>query len=135
MKQDQLPGMLASFKNRQQIKDDFGNEVVMFFNEQFVDDILPLMSSFTHHKMSRQNKNDKRKAVFRHGIVKIKESMELLATNYKLNVIKFIEYGQDQRKNWDYMQIEQYNEQKHIIPTPKKKFMNPKRRKRYVISK
>lgn len=135
MKQEALAGMLVSYKNRQRIKDDCGNEVVMFFNENFLDEIMPLMSSFRHHKMSRQNENDTRKVVVKHGIVQIKESLKLLETNYKLNVIKFIEYGQDRKKNWDYMQIEQYNQQKHIIPKPKKKFMNLKNRSRYVVPK
>ena len=135
MKQERLTGMLASFKRRKPIKDDFGNEVVMFFNEDFVDDIMPLMSSYRYNKVSRVNKNDKRKAVIRHGIVQIKASMKMLDENYKFNVEDFIRYGQTRGKNWDYMNLLEFNEQKHIIPTPKKKFMNPRKRRRYVISK
>ncbi len=127
--------MLLSFKRRHQIKDDFGNKVVMFFNEDFVKEIMPLMSSYRYNKVSRVNKNDKRKAVIKHGIIQLKASMKLLDQNYKFNVEEFIRYGQTRGKNWDYMSLLEFNEQKHIIPKPKKKFMNPKRRRQYVISK
>ena len=135
MKRERLPGMLATFRNRQRIEDDFGKVIVMFFNEDFVKDIIPLMSSYRHHKMSRVNKNDKRKAVVRHGIIQLKASMHLLDTNYKLDIEKFVAYGQDRGKNWDYMGVEEFDAQKHIIPVPKKKFINLKRRRRYVVSK
>ena len=128
--------MLVSYKNRKRIEDDYGKVVILFFNEDFIDDIMPLMSSYRHHKMSRVNQDDKRKAVFRNGIVQLKESMQLLDTNYKLDIEKFVAFGQDRKKNWDYMGIEEFDAEKHIIPMPKKKFMNlRKRRRQYVISK
>lgn len=121
-----------TFQNRKKIKDDLGNEVVMFFNENFVNDIVPLISSYTHHKISRVNKEDKRKTIKRNGIIQINKTLELLKSNYQFNVNNFIDYGQRRGKNWDSITIDEYNEQKHIIPTPKKKFINPKKRKSYV---
>ncbi len=117
------------------IKDDYGTTVIMLFNEDFMKDIMPLMLSYRHHKVSRVNKNDKRKAIIKKGIIQLKASMQLLETNYKLDIEKFITYGQNRGKNWDYMDIKSFDEQKHIIPKPKKKFMNPKRRRHHVISK
>jgi hypothetical protein len=121
-----------TFQNRKRIKDDLGNEVVMFFNEDFINDIIPLISNYTHHKISRVNKDDKRKEITRNGIVQINKTIELLKTNYQFDVNKFIEYGQERGKNWYLMSIDKFNEQKHIIPTAKKKFINPKKRKPYV---
>lgn len=124
-----------TFQNRKHITDDLQNEVVMFFNEDFVNEIVPLMSSYTHHKISRVNQEDKRKAITRNGVIQINKTLELLKTNYQFDVNKFIEYGQRRGKNWDSMSIEKFNEQKHIIPKPKQKFINPKKRKNYVNPK
>jgi len=126
--------LLLHFKNRRQLKDDYGNEIVMFFNEDYVTNIAPLISSYAYNKVSRVNE-DKRKAVVKHGIVSIKETMKLLSKNYKLDVTKFIRYGQQRGKDWDYLTLSEYKQNEHLVPKPKQKFINPRKRRRYVISK
>ena len=131
--QNRLESLLIHYRNRKKLTDDYGNVIVMFFNENFYDNILPLMSAYKHHKVSRVSE-DKRKAIFNNGIISIKETIKLLSENYKLELAKFIAYGQKKGKDWDYLTYSEFKENEHIIPKPKQKFINPRKRKRYVIS-
>lgn len=127
-------GLLVSYKNKQNLKDDYGQEIMMFFNENFIDEIISFLSSYKYSSYCKISKKDK--TVFnKNGLLSIKNTLSFYKENFKLNIIKFVEYGQRRGKNWDYITIEQYNEAKNIIPKPKKKFINPKKRKKYVTPK
>ena len=131
--QQRLMSLLLHFKNRRELKDDYGNNIIMFFNEDFTTEIIPLISSYTYHKVSRVNE-DKRKAIVNNGIVSIKETILLFKKNYKFNATKFIDYGQRKGKDWDYLTLSEYKENEHLVPKPKQKFINPRKRRRYAIS-
>ena len=127
-------GLLVSYKNKQNLKDDYGQEIMMFFNENFINEIISFLSSYKYSKYCKISKKDKE--VFnKNGLLNIKNTLSFYKENFKLNVIEFIEYGQRRGKNWDYITIQEYENAKEIIPKPKKKFINPKRRKRYATPK
>ena len=124
---------MSSYKNKQILKDEYGVEIVMFFNENFIKEIVPLISAYRNSKLCKTNKE--KKLVNYNGIVSIKKTINFFKNNFKFNAVEFVEYGQRRRKYWDYMTIEKYESASNIMPKPKKKFINPKNRKRYVISK
>jgi len=105
----------------------------MFFNEDFCKEIVALISAYRHSKFGKINTTNK--PVNYNGIVSIKNTINFYKNNFKFNVKEFVEYGQRRGKNWDYMPIEKYETASSIIPKPKRKFINPKNRNRYVISK
>ncbi len=121
-----------AYKNKQRLKDDFGNEVMMFFNEDFLTEIMELCSKFTHSKYGRINEKLEPKKD-NGGIFNIKKHIAFLSENFKFNVIDFIEYGQRRGKDWQYMNYLEYFINLPTIPKPKQKFINPKNRQRYVI--
>jgi hypothetical protein len=129
-----LLGLLASYKNKQEIKDEYGTTIVMFFNEDFVEEIIDLISKYRNSKLCKITDKLNTNGI-QNGIVSIKNTIKFYKENYRFSVVKFVEYGQMRGKKWDYMRLTQYNEASNIIPKPKKKFINPKNRKRYVISK
>lgn len=123
-----------SYKNKQKLKDDYGTEIVMFFNENFTTEIISFMSAYRHSSYCKVSDKEE-KTLSINGLLSIKNTIKFYKENFKLNIKEFVEYGQRRGKNWDYIDIEKYETAKSIIPKPKKKFINPKRRKRYVISK
>jgi hypothetical protein len=106
----------------------------MFFNESFLDEIVELISKYRYCGLSKTTQKENN-SCFNNGIVSIKNTIEFYKENYKFSVVKFIEYGQMRGKKWDYMKLSKFNEAKDILPKPKKKFINPKNRNRYVIPK
>jgi len=105
----------------------------MFFNEDFYKEIIDLISKYRNSKLGKITKANT--PVNYNGIVSIKNTMNFYKNNFKLNAIEFVEYGQKRGKYWDYMPMEKYETASSIIPKPKRKFINPKNRNRYVISK
>ena len=106
----------------------------MFFNENFTEDIVPLATSFRHSNYCKTTDN-KRYEVKEDQLVNLSQLLYYFKNNYKFNVIEFIEYGQRRGKKWEYMKAEEYSEASSILPKPKKKFINPKRRRVYAFPK
>jgi len=133
--QNLLLSFLIHYKNKRRIKDQFDNEVMMFFNEDFVSEIMLLISKFTHSNFGKQNKQTEKRKYKKTEIFNIKKEIEYLESNFKFNVIEFIEYGQERGKNWQYIDYQEYQKIKPEEPKQKIKFINPNNRSRYVISK
>ena len=127
--QNHLLSLLMAYKNKKVIEDDFGNKVMMFFNEKPLE-ITSLIGKYKYHKVSRKKGTIEDDIILRMGIIQLKESSENIEKNQKFNVLNFIEYGQDRGKDWQEINYELYIS---LMPKPKQKLINPKKRKKYVI--
>ncbi len=118
-----LLGLSIHYRNKEIMFDDFGNVVMLFFNES-PSDIKVLTSKFTKSKLGIKNTATRIDSKFLSKDF-IEDTFEEMSSN-SFNVIDFIQFGQTRKRDWDYLDYKEYLE---IAPKPKykKKFLKPRR--------
>ena len=124
MRHDHLLSLSIHYRNKEIIFDDFGNAVMFFYNER-LSEIKLLISKFTKSKLGIANTANKIKCEYLSKEF-IDDTFEEMSSN-SFNVIDFIEFGQERKKDWDYLDYREYYK---IAPKAKykKKFLKPRRR-------
>jgi menaquinone-dependent protoporphyrinogen IX oxidase len=127
--QKRLLSFLMAYKNKKEIKDEYGNKIIMFFNEH-PRDISILMGKYKYNKLSRKSGTINEDIMLKDGIIQLNQSLKNVEKNHKFNVLNFVEFGQRRGRNWQEFNYDLYYK---LMPKPKRKIINPKKRKKYVI--
>jgi hypothetical protein len=97
---------------------------MMFFKENFVHEMIPLIAKFRYSKLGRTKEKPAVTNPFES--MNFAEEIADSIANHKLNILRFVEFGQSRGKDWYQMDYKEYEE---IAPkvTHKKKFLKPRK--------